>query len=76
MGQTLACCGKSDIDNNDVKTQQIQENTLEKLSSPQATNAIVKIQSIFRGYSARQHYQKLRNEYAMAAPPEGYQVEQ
>ncbi|TNV83491.1 hypothetical protein FGO68_gene3019 [Halteria grandinella] len=59
MGQTLACCGKSEVDSNDIKTQGIVD-ILDQLKSTKSIRRIIKIQSVFRGYLTRKHVRQLR----------------
>ncbi len=52
MGQTMACCGKSEIDSNDVKTNDFN-NAYSNLKHSDKVALIIKIQAAFRGYRAR-----------------------
>ena len=47
MGNSLACCGKSGGDPNDVTLDDLSKFKGDKIKN------IIKIQSAFRGYSAR-----------------------
>jgi hypothetical protein len=55
MGSTLACCGKSDSDPNNINTDLIKDfNSSAKLKS------IIRIQTLFRGFLARRRVRQLK----------------
>ena len=54
MGNSLACCGKSGGDPNDVIIDDLSKYKGEKLKS------IIRIQSLYRGYSTRKRVATLR----------------
>lgn len=56
----MACCGKSEIDSNDVKTNDFTK-YYQKLKHTDKVALIVRIQAFFRGYKARKRIAKLRN---------------
>jgi hypothetical protein len=43
MGQTMACCGNNDKDNNEIKTNNDFNNKFSKLAHPDKVALIVKI---------------------------------
>jgi len=60
MGQTMACCGKSDIDSNDIKTNDFT-NQYTNLKHSDKEALIVKIQAAYRGHRARKRVSKMRS---------------
>lgn len=54
MGNSLACCGKSGGDPNDISLDDLSRFKGDKIK------CIIKIQSLYRGYSARKRVQQLR----------------
>jgi hypothetical protein len=73
MGQAMACCGKSEIDSNDVKTNDFT-NAYKQLKHSDKIKVIVRIQAFVRGCLARKRVQKLR-EYRGVHPGMGnYQM--
>lgn len=59
MGQALACCSKSEVDTNDIKTQG-HIDILDQLKSAQNVRMIVHIQAAVRGFLTRKHVQQLK----------------
>jgi hypothetical protein len=57
----MACCGKSEIDSNDIKTNDFTK-YYQKLKHSDKVALIVKIQAFFRGYRARQRISKIRDQ--------------
>jgi hypothetical protein len=57
----MACCGKSEIDSNDVKTNDFTKH-YQKLKHSDKVALIVKIQAFFRGYKVRKHIHRLREQ--------------
>ena len=55
MGNSLACCGKSDSDPNNLDT-----NFNKDFQHPNKMRYIIKIQAVMRGYLTRKHVQILR----------------
>lgn len=60
MGQTLGCCGKSEIDSNDIKTNNDFTNQYSRLKHSDKVIMIVRIQAGIRGFLARKRVRKLR----------------
>ena len=58
MGQSLACCSNSNIDNNDIKTNDFK-NDYQRLKTDKLY-LIIRLQAAFRGYLARKHISSLR----------------
>ena len=48
----MACCGKSEIDSNDIKTNDFTKH-LQKLHGSDKISLIIRIQANFRGFLAR-----------------------
>jgi hypothetical protein len=57
----MACCGKSEIDSNDVKTNDFTKH-YQKLKHSDKVALIIKIQAFFRGFRARKRIQKIREQ--------------
>jgi len=49
----MACCGKSEIDSNDVKTNNDFTRHYSKLKHSEKIALVIKIQAFFRGYRTR-----------------------
>ena len=70
MGQAIACCGNSDIDKNDIKTN-IFDNSSQNSLPPrfaalkpsERLALIIKIQAVFRGFKARREVTQIRRAY-------------
>ena len=58
MGEAMSCCGKDEEDTNDFKTDLP---FAKDLGSPDKIRMIVKIQSLFRGFKARQRVRRIRS---------------
>lgn len=54
----MACCGKSEIDSNDIKTNDFS-NHYSNLKHSDKVAMIVRIQAAFRGYRARMGINKI-----------------
>jgi hypothetical protein len=70
MGQAMACCGKSDIDSNDIKTNFLGLTAGDQLThsphfaSLKASDRLVivlKLQAAFRGYMARKRVRMIKD---------------
>ena len=59
MGQTMTCCGNSNVDNNDIKTNDFH-NKYSNLKNADKVNMIIKIQAVFRGYLTRKRIQEIQ----------------
>lgn len=55
MGNTFACCGKSDVDPNNLDTSRFQN-----YQGPSKLRAIIKVQAVFRGFLARKRVKALK----------------
>lgn len=76
MGQAIACCGKSDVDPNDVKTNFLTGNgafdalnqspKFAALTPSQRLALVIKIQSVFRGYLGRKRVSQVREHFYRA----------
>lgn len=55
----MACCGKSEIDSNDIKTNDFTKH-LQKLHGSDKISLIIRIQANFRGFLARKRVQRMR----------------
>ena len=65
MGQTLACCGKSDTEVGEVKTNNFYKDhgvssRFLQLSLREQIRIVIKIQALFRGYLARKRVQQIK----------------
>ena len=62
----MTCCGKSDIDSNDIKTgnfyqeQYMQSPKFAALKNFEKIALVIKLQSVFRGYLARKRVQMIK----------------
>lgn len=56
----MACCGKSEIDSNDIKTNDFH-NHYNYLKQSDKVRLIVRIQAAYRGYRARKRIARMRN---------------
>lgn len=57
----MACCGKSDIDNNDIKTNDFNSK-YQNLKQSEKVEQIIKIQATFRGFLTRKRLAEFRGE--------------
>ena len=78
MGQTLACCGKSEVDSNDVKTGNFyQEQSLLQapkfaaLNNQEKVAIVTKIQAAIRGYIDRKRIYQFKVQNGFRSGQEG-----
>ena len=67
MGQALACCSKSDVDSNDIKTQGYQY-LADRFTHPNTIYIIVRIQAAFRCYMAMKYVKRVREHQYQQFP--------
>ena len=65
MGQTLACCGKSEAEVGEIKTNKFYKDhgvssKFLQLSQREQIRIVVRIQALFRGYLARKRVQQIK----------------
>ena len=56
----MTCCGNSNVDNNDIKTNNDFNSKYAGLKQSDKVHMIVKIQAVFRGYMTRKRIQEIR----------------
>lgn len=55
MGNSFACCGKSDVDPNNLDTTKFQN-----YQGPSKLRAIIRLQAAFRGFLARRRVKTMK----------------
>ena len=60
MGQSMACCSNSEVDNNDIKTNNDFTKNNSKLKHHEVVSNVVKIQAAYRGYRDRKLVSQFR----------------
>ncbi len=66
----MACCGKSEIDTTDIKTNDFTKHYA-KLKHSDKVSLIIRIQAFFRGYRARKRIQRFRDQQTEAGYHKG-----
>lgn len=67
----MACCGKSEIDNTDIKTNDFHDH-YKHLKYSDKVALIVRLQAAFRGYLARKRVYRIREQYGFHAGMQSY----